>query len=107
MLVEDVTDDAEIESNKSEPHNEDNESDVEEADPVENNNSYDAWTEDIVITEDSIDCIEQNIISMCMDKCRNLVKMISKSTILNEYVSRLKQEYQVTQNLAIDCRTRW
>jgi hypothetical protein len=67
----------------------------------------DNWAVDVVDTDTAITCHDQTVIANALDKCRRLVKLINKSSILSAFIQRLKIENKVNRALAIDCKSRW
>ena len=62
----------------------------------------DNWTVDVVNTDAAITCHAQTVITNALDKCRWLVKLINKSSILSAFIQRLKIENKVNRALAVD-----
>ena len=46
-------------------------------------------------------------IGVVMKKCRSIVKLINKSSILMNYVVNLKQQLNISRSLQLDCKNRW
>ena len=96
-----------------ETHDSDSESDEYDERSVDDPEAADAeiltdnWAVDVVDTDTAIMCHDQTVISNALDKCRRLVKLINKSSILSAFVQRLKIENKVSRSLAIDCKSRW
>ena len=67
----------------------------------------DNWAVDVVDTDTAITCHDQTVIANALDKCRRLVKLINKSSILSAFIQRLNIENKVNRALAIDCKSRW
>jgi len=104
----------EMESNDSEltTSDEDDTSEVEDNDVDESNGSViapdlDGWIEGIINDESFIESIEQDALRKCIYKCRELVKMIRKSTILIGFIDQWKKDYNVKSTLNLDSRSRW
>ena len=49
----------------------------------------------------------QLLIGVVMKKCRSIVKLINKSSILMNYVVNLKQQLNISRSLQLDCKSRW
>ncbi|CAF1384341.1 unnamed protein product [Didymodactylos carnosus] len=88
----------------------DNEIDDSEIQTAENEN--DTWAVDVIVdaeNEDSNDSIlnEKKELGEIIQKVRNLVKIIKRSSIVTSYVNNLKLQYNVKRSLQLDCITRW
>lgn len=70
-------------------------------------NVIDGWCEGIIESDSQIVHSEQETISSILKKCRRLVKAISRSSLLSNFVSRLRAEMKITRSLSLDCPTRW
>ena len=68
--------------------------------------SNDPW-EAGVVTDEATSAELQLLISNTITKCRSIIKMIKKSSILTAYVDKLKVVHKVRRSLSIDCKTRW
>jgi hypothetical protein len=55
---------------------------------------------------DTGDSIQEHIGNV-MRKCRSMVKLINKSSILMNYVLGLKQQFNIHRSLKLDCKSRW
>ncbi|CAF1200927.1 unnamed protein product [Rotaria sordida] len=68
----------------------------------------DNWSIDVIEDLDisSGETVQQNIGDL-MKKCRSMVKLINKSSILMNYVSKLKQQFNIRRSLQLDCKSRW
>jgi hypothetical protein len=68
----------------------------------------DNWSIDVVENLDSspFDVLQEDIATL-MKKCRSIVKLINKSTILMNYVVTLKSQYKISRSLQLDCKSRW
>ena len=69
--------------------------------------NYDGRIEGIIGNESLIDSMEHDYIRKCIYKCRALIKMIGKSTVLANSINQWKKEYNVKCTLSIDFRSRW
>ena len=49
----------------------------------------------------------QQCVSTIVLKCRSIIKMIKKSTILTSYIDKLKPAHRIQKSLSIDCKSRW
>jgi len=52
------------------------------------------------------DSMQQHI-GEVMKKCRSIVKLINKSSILMNYVLNLKPQFNIHRSLQLDCKSRW
>ena len=68
--------------------------------------SKDPWEADVVTDEAEADDLQQ-LISNTINKCRSIIKMIKKSSILTAYVDKLKASHKIRRRLSIYCKTRW
>lgn len=68
----------------------------------------DNWPMDLVEYLDPVtgDSIQQHIGDV-MKKCRSLVKLINKSSVLMNYVLNLKKQLNIQRSLQLDCKSRW
>ncbi|CAF4375234.1 unnamed protein product, partial [Rotaria magnacalcarata] len=67
----------------------------------------DNWEEGVLEDLTSITCIEQYTISQAVQKCRDFVKAVSKSSILSNFINKEKSKDKLTNSLMIDCKSRW
>ncbi len=68
----------------------------------------DNWSIDVIEELDSITGEQiQEDIGVLMKKCRSIVKLINKSSILMNYVVNLKQQFGISLSLQLDCKGRW
>ncbi|CAF2407349.1 unnamed protein product [Rotaria sp. Silwood2] len=72
------------------------------------NDIIDNWSIDVIEDLDtpSNETVQQNIGDL-MKKCRSMVKLINKSSILMNYVVKLKQQFNIRRSLQLDCKSRW
>ena len=62
----------------------------------------------VVVDNDTVvTCHAQTVIANALDKCRRLVKLINKSSILSGFIQRLKIENKVNRSLTIDYKSQW
>ncbi|CAF4404765.1 unnamed protein product, partial [Didymodactylos carnosus] len=80
----------------------DNETDDSEIQTAENEN--DTWAVDVIVDAEDED---SNELGEIIQKVRNLVKIIKRSSIVTSYVNNLKLQYNVNRSLQLDCITRW
>ncbi|CAF1565488.1 unnamed protein product, partial [Adineta ricciae] len=68
----------------------------------------DNWSIDVIEELDPVigELIQQNI-GILMKKCRSMVKLMNKSSILMNYISNLKKEFGINLSLQMDCKSRW
>jgi hypothetical protein len=68
----------------------------------------DNWSIGVVEEFDPItgEMIQQDI-GVLMKKCRSMVKLMHKSSILMNYVVNLKEEFGISVSLQLDCKSRW
>ncbi len=68
----------------------------------------DNWSVGVIEELDPItgERIQQNIGAL-MRKCRSMVKMMTKSSILMNYVMNLKKEFNISLSIQLDCKSRW
>ena len=68
----------------------------------------DNWSQDVVEEFDPSNCeAEHQIVGALMKKCRSLVKLINKSSILKAHVNKLKRDFDIQRSLRLDCKSRW
>ena len=78
----------------------------------ESNNLFDDvidnWSIGVVENLDSsaFDALQEDIGTL-MKKCRSIIKLINKSTILMNYVVNLKPQFKIFRSLQLDCKSRW
>ena len=68
---------------------------------------FDNWSQDVSRSDTDIGTAEQETISSTIAKCRRLIKTISKSSVLTNFVDRLKIDMKLSRSLALHCPTRW
>lgn len=68
----------------------------------------DNWSIDVIEEIDSTtgETIQEDI-GVLMKKCRSIVKLINKSSILMNYVANLKLQLNINVSLQLDCKHRW
>ncbi len=68
----------------------------------------DNWSTDVDEDLDPLTGEEIQLqIGVLMKKCRSIVKLINKSSILMNYVVNLKQQLNISRSLQLDCKSRW
>jgi hypothetical protein len=68
--------------------------------------SNDLWESDV--TTDDLEATDvQEAISDTIAKCRSLIKIVKKSSILTAYVEKVKAAQKIRRNLSLDCKSRW
>ncbi|CAF1421677.1 unnamed protein product [Rotaria sordida] len=68
--------------------------------------SSDLWSRDVITDLDLANDLQQHI-SIVLNKCRSLIKMVNKSTNLSRYIDKLKDISKIRRSLSIDCKSRW
>lgn len=82
--------------------------DMEEGFDEPENDVTDNWSQEVLDAFDPTTCeVEQRLIGDLMKKCRSLVKLVNKSSVLMAHVNKLKQEFNVKRSLQLDCKNRW
>ena len=68
----------------------------------------DNWSIDVVEEFDPFigELIQQSV-GVVMKKCRSMVKLVNKSSILMNYVISLKKQFNICCSLQLDCKGRW
>ena len=68
----------------------------------------DNWSINVIKYRDSstTDSLQQHVGDV-VRKCRSVVKLISKSSILVNYVLILKRQFNIHRSLQLDCKSRW
>ena len=66
----------------------------------------DNWASDVIHLDFNI-AYEQEIITNVIKKCRGLVSMVKRSTILTLYIDTLRKKSNVKRNLRNDIKSRW
>ncbi|CAF4623818.1 unnamed protein product, partial [Rotaria magnacalcarata] len=66
----------------------------------------DDWTTDVIQSDCEIVC-EQNMILVVLKKCRGLISMIKRSTILTLYFDAQRKRFKKALNLCYDVKSRW
>jgi len=68
----------------------------------------DNWSIDVIEELDAFTGeIIQEDIGVLMKKCRSIVKLMNKSSILMNYVVNLKKQFNICLSLQLDCKHRW
>ncbi|CAF0744375.1 unnamed protein product [Rotaria sp. Silwood1] len=72
------------------------------------NDIIDNWSIDVIedLDTSSGETVQLHIGNL-MKKCRSMVKLINKSSILTNYVVKLKQQFNIHHSLQLDCKNRW
>jgi hypothetical protein len=65
------------------------------------------WEEGIVEDMASICYNEQYVVNQAIQKCREFVKTVSKSSILSSFINNEKTKDNINNSLLIDCKSRW
>lgn len=65
------------------------------------------WEEGVVESANSAVYAEQLTINQAIIKCRCLVKMVGKSSILSMFFAHYKEQLKIKSSMMIDCRSRW
>jgi hypothetical protein len=65
------------------------------------------WEEGVIEDISSISCLEQCTVNKAIKKCRSLVKMVRKSSILSAFFNHHKIQLKIEVSLMGDCRSRW
>ncbi|CAF2967829.1 unnamed protein product [Rotaria sp. Silwood2] len=71
-----------------------------------NEEFVDAWTTDVIQSDFSI-VYEQNMITFVVKKCRGLISMIKRSTIITLYFDTERKKSKIKRNLCSDVKSRW
>ena len=68
----------------------------------------DNWSINVIEYLDSStnDSLQQRVGDV-IRKCRSIVKLINKSSILTNYVLILKKQFNIHHSLQLDCKSRW
>ncbi|CAF5008899.1 unnamed protein product, partial [Rotaria magnacalcarata] len=66
----------------------------------------DDWTTDVIQSDCEI-IREQNMILVVLKKCRGLISMIKRSTILTLYFDAQRKRFKKALNLCYDVKSRW
>ena len=77
---------------------------MEDADLIDDNWAIDVESFD---AENHMTTIEKEEITNTLDKCRALIKLIKRSSILMEFLQETKQPFGINRQLVLDCITRW
>lgn len=93
---------SEIDQSSSEEESDDDEVSTEVCDEV-----VDSWEEGIIDDISAFGNLEQLKVNKVVKKCRELVKMIGKSSILSMFIHQRKKKAKIKRSLLIDCRSRW
>jgi hypothetical protein len=66
------------------------------------------WSIDVIEELDVYagEMIQQDI-GVLMKKCRSIVKLMNKSSILMNYVVDLKKQFNIGLSIQLDCKSRW
>ena len=68
----------------------------------------DNWSLDVKEDFDpSADEIEQQRVGSVMGKCRSFVKLVNKSSILKDYITKSKKKFHIGRSLQLDIKNRW
>ncbi|CAF2116919.1 unnamed protein product [Rotaria magnacalcarata] len=80
----------------------------EEESLLDNNDEefVDDWTTNVIQSDFDIAC-EQNMIIIVIKKCRGLVSMIKRSTIITLYFDTERKQANIKRNLCYDVKSRW
>lgn len=70
--------------------------------------SMDNWSADVIEELDTLtgEIIQQDI-GILLKKCRSMMKLMNKSSILMNYVLGLKKQFKIGRSLQLDCKNRW
>lgn len=66
-----------------------------------------SWEQGVVESDNSVVYAEQLTINQAITKCRCLVKMVGKSSILSMFFAHYKEKLKIKSSMMIDCRSRW
>ncbi|CAF1363221.1 unnamed protein product [Rotaria magnacalcarata] len=66
------------------------------------------WSIDVIEELNSLagEVIQEDI-GVLLNKCRSMVKLLSKSSILMNYVVTLKKQFSICRSLQLDCKNGW
>ncbi|CAF4271612.1 unnamed protein product, partial [Rotaria magnacalcarata] len=80
----------------------------EEESLLDNNDEefVDDWTTNVIQSDFDIAC-EQDMIIIVIKKCRGLVSMIKRSTIITLYFDTERKQANIKRNLCYDVKSRW
>jgi hypothetical protein len=100
----DVTD--ESEADDSETRMEMSDDDLDEPLDIDDDEVVDDWMEDV--NDSPIDALpDQEMVNELLRKCRGLISMIKRSTIITAYFDMLRTKLDIRRNLCHDVKTRW
>ena len=100
----DVTDGSE--SNDDETRMEVSEDDFDDSLDINDDEVYDDWMEDV--NDSPIDALpDQEMVNELLKKCRGLISMIKRSTIITAFFDMLRTKLSIRRNLCYDVKTRW
>ena len=70
--------------------------------------AVDNWSQEVSVYLDPSDCeADQRLIGDLLKKCRSLVKLVNKSSVLKSHINKSKHEFNVRRSLQLDCKSRW
>jgi hypothetical protein len=77
---------------------------MEDADLIDDNWAIDVESFD---AENHMTTIEKEEITNTLDKCRALIRLIKRSSILMQFIQETKQPFGINRQFVLDCITRW